>query len=402
MSPTTAAVRAPGVPRTLALALLSRVPLSAIGLLLVLQIRHLGHSYALAGACSGACAAGMAIGSPVLGRMIDRAGQAAVLSITGGVVVAVTALFAVIPAHAPGPVFIFTAALIGAVQPPVGSCVRVIWRRMLDGPGFSALVTLDASLQELAFLSGPLLLIGLASGIGAAAALAVTAAITGVVAALFALLPETRHYGGAEPRTTAGENGSAARAWHSGGVRLLLLVSALMGIAFGATELGLVTTADHHGARGSSGILFALWGVGSFIGGVVWTRRTAGRDQAAAMPWLLLALGVTSALIAALPTLALVGAGITLAGAAVAPLFGVLYSTMGDVAPQGALTEAFTLETSAITAGIALGSAVAGVAASTFGAPATFALAGAAFLIACAAVRISPDVRRADAVSSAV
>jgi len=392
-----AAVRAPGVPRTLALALLSRVPLSAIGLLLVLQVRHLGHSYTLAGACSGACALGMAIGSPVLGRMIDRAGQAAVLSVTGGAVVAAMALFTIIPAGAPAPLFLLVALLVGACQPPVGSCVRVLWRRMLDGPGFSALVTLDASLQELAFLSGPLLLIGLASGIGAAGALAVTAAITGVVAALFALLPETRRLGGVEPRD-AHATEAAERALHSGGVRLLLLVAALMGIAFGATELGLVTTADHHGARGASGILFALWGVGSFIGGIVWTRSVASRDQAAAMPWLLLVLGITSALIGALPTMVLVGVGIALAGAAVAPLFGVLYSTMGDVSPPGALTEAFTLETSAITAGIALGSAVAGAAASAFGAPATFVFAGAAFLVACAAVRLlGPGVSRATA-----
>lgn len=388
MSPA-AAVRAPGVPRTLALALLSRVPLSAIGLLLVLQIRHLGHSYTLAGACSGACALGMAIGSPMLGRIIDRAGQAVVLTTTAVAIVAITGLFAILPAHAPAPAFLLVALLIGAVQPPVGSCVRVLWRRMLDGPGFSALVTLDASLQELAFLSGPLLLIGLASGIGAAAALAVTAAITGMVAALFALLPETRRFGGAEEPVATTDGQPAERALHNAGVRLLLVVSALMGVAFGATELGLVTTADHHGARGASGILFAVWGVGSFVGGVLWTRGAHARDGAAAMPWLLLILGVTTALIGALPTLVLVGAGITLAGAAVAPLFGVVYSRMGDVAPQGALTEAFTLETSAITAGIALGSALAGAAASAFGAPAAFVLAGAAFLIGCAAVRAS-------------
>jgi MFS family permease len=67
-------VRAPGVLRTLALALLARIPLGAVGLLLVLQVRHLGHSYALAGACSGACALGMAFGAPMLGRTVDRIG----------------------------------------------------------------------------------------------------------------------------------------------------------------------------------------------------------------------------------------------------------------------------------------------------------------------------------------
>jgi hypothetical protein len=60
---------------------------------------------------------------------------------------------------------------------------------------------------------------------------------------------------------------------------------------------------------------------------------------------------------------------------------------MGDVAPEGTLTEAFTLETSAITGGIALGSAAAGAAASALGAAATFGLAGSAFLIAAAAQR---------------
>ena len=145
MSPA-AAVRAPGVPRTLALALLARVPPSALGLLLVLQIRHLGHSYALAGACSGACALGMAACSPLLGRAIDRAGQTAILAVTGVAVVLACALFALIPPSAPTPVYLAVAVAIGAVQPPISSCARVLWRRILDRDGFNTLVTLDASL----------------------------------------------------------------------------------------------------------------------------------------------------------------------------------------------------------------------------------------------------------------
>src|SRR4051812_2835501 len=128
MSPA-AAVRAPGVPRTLALALLARVPPSALGLLIVLQIRHLGHSYALAGAASGACALGMAAFSPLLGRAIDRPGQPAVLILPGVTVALACALFGIIPAGAPAPVFLAVAAAIGAVQPPISACVRVLWRR---------------------------------------------------------------------------------------------------------------------------------------------------------------------------------------------------------------------------------------------------------------------------------
>ncbi|WCB96262.1 hypothetical protein DSM104299_05019 [Baekduia alba] len=379
MSPATA-VRAPGVPRTLALALLARVPPSALGLLLVLQIRHLDHSYALAGACSGVCALGMAAFSPLLGRAIDRAGQTTVLALTGATVTLACALFALIPADAPAFVFLVVATAIGAVQPPISACVRVLWRRMLDREGFNALVTLDASLQEPAFMTGPLVLISMASATSAAIALATTGALLGLSSAVFALLPETRRLGG--PRRHHDDTPRpAGGALSSPGVRLLLIVATMMGVAFGATELSVVTAAEDHGAKSATGMLFALWGVGSFVGGALWTRaHAADRDPVRAMFWLIVICGITSLPLGLMPTVALLGLGLAVAGAAIAPLFGVLYSLMGDVAPAGTLTEAFTLETSAITGGMALGSATAGAVASGVGAPATFVLAGAAYL----------------------
>ncbi|MDX6699871.1 MAG: hypothetical protein QOF26_97 [Baekduia sp.] len=380
-------VRAPGVLRTLSLALLARVPLGAIGLLLVLQVRHLGHSYLLAGACSGACALGMAVGSPILGRAIDRIGQAPVLTLSAGAVTAGAVAFALLPRGAPAVAFLVLAAVLGITQPPVGSCVRVLWRRMMDGASFSSLVTLDASLQELAFMAGPLLLVAVASLVGAAAALALTGVLLGTTAALFALLPETVRFGGAEPAAAdAGREARPAGALASPGVRTLLVIAGLMGVAFGATELGIVTVADEHHATGSAGVLFALWGGGSFAGGLLWARRGA-HDQVGSMLWLLAALGVGSSACAALPGLWPLGAGLVLAGAAVAPLFGVLYALMADVAPAGALTEAFTWETSAITGGIAIGSALAGAVAGSTAPPLTFAVAGVAFLVGAAVQR---------------
>jgi predicted MFS family arabinose efflux permease len=221
-------------------------------------------------------------------------------------------------------------------------------------------VTLDASLQELAFMAGPLLLVAVASLVGAAAALALTGIMLGTTAAFFALLPETVRFGGAEPPAAQpGGDTRAPGALASPGVRTLLVIAGLMGVAFGATELGIVTVADEHDASGAAGVLFALWGGGSFASGLLWARRR-GRDQVGSMLWLLVTLGVTSAALAALPGLWPLGAGLVVAGAAIAPLFGVLYALMAEVAPAGALTEAFTWETSAITGGIAIGSALAG------------------------------------------
>jgi MFS family permease len=392
MSPATA-VRAPGVPRTLALALLARVPPSALGLLIVLQVHHLGHSYALAGLCSGACALGMAAFSPLLGRAIDRFGQPLVLTLTGAVVTLAVAVFALLPSGTPAPLFVIVAAMIGAVQPPISSCVRVLWRRILDREGFNALVTLDASLQELAFMTGPLVLISMASATGAAVALASAGLLLGVCSLVFAGLPETRRLGGPRHHDEHAPVRPAGGALSSPGVRLLLIVATAMGVAFGASELSIVTLADHLGQKSATGLMFALWGVGSFIGGVLWTRGHASdRDPVKAMALLITICGVASLPLGASPSIAVLGGGLAVAGAAIAPLFGVLYALMADVAPEGTLTEAYTLETSAITGGIALGSATAGVVASSFGAPATFVLAGVAYLVGALAAR----VRRCD------
>jgi len=66
--------------------------------------------------------------------------------------------------------------------------------------------------------------------------------------------------------------------------------------------------------------------------------------------------------------------------AAVAPLLAVLYALMGDVAPQHMLTESYGWETTGVTSGIALGSALAGVGTGLIGTSLVFALAGATML----------------------
>jgi MFS family permease len=50
-----------------------------------------------------------------------------------------------------------------------------------------------------------------------------------------------------------------------------------------------------------------------------------------------------------------------LAGVAIAPLFASGNQLVGDVAPPGALTEAYTWLVTAIVVGVAVGNAVAGV-----------------------------------------
>ena len=86
-------------------------------------------------------------------------------------------------------------------------------------------------------------------------------------------------------------------------------------------------------------------------------------------------LAVGHALLALPVGLYVLAALLLLAGGAIAPSFGLAYGLVDSAAPEGTVTEAFTWLTTGIAAGLAGGSALAGVLAEGPG-------AGAAFLVA--------------------
>jgi predicted MFS family arabinose efflux permease len=91
-----------------------------------------------------------------------------------------------------------------------------------------------------------------------------------------------------------------------------------------------------------------------------------------------LVLTVCNALLIAAPGLVGLGLLLALAGAAIAPMFAVLYRLLAEVADEDSVTEAYSWELTGITAGVAIGSAVGGALASGPGPRAAFVAAAAA------------------------
>src|SRR3954471_3351216 len=228
MSPL-AAVRTPGVLRTLALSLVARVPGSALALLLVLQARHLGHSYAIGGVTTGASAVGMAVGAPLLGRSADHRGPSLVLRVSSALAAASLVAIAALPRGSTALALVGLAALAGITQPPVAAAVRAIWVRMLPERVFNATLSVEASLQELAFILGPLVLGSAAADAGPAAALALAAVVLFAATAAFALDREARANAGRAPAAA----GAGAGPLVDAGVRLLVGLAVTLGVAFG-------------------------------------------------------------------------------------------------------------------------------------------------------------------------
>src|SRR4051812_12413254 len=147
------ALRTPGVGRLLFTSLVARMPngMSSLAILLLVT-RH--HGYAAAGLVTGAYVAAAGVSNLLLARASDRFGPRRVL------VPAAVGDFLGTLALAGVPADRFwlqraVAAAVGLSSPPVVSVVRGLWPRLLEAEQAQAIYGLEASAQELIFITGP-------------------------------------------------------------------------------------------------------------------------------------------------------------------------------------------------------------------------------------------------------
>jgi MFS family permease len=366
-------LRVSGSLRLFATAILARVPATALGLVFVLRTKELTGSFAAAGTAAGLYALAMAVGAPALGRLVDRRGAAAVLVVAALVDAAALVGFALLP----GTVLVaFGCAIVsGAATPPVGPCLRTLWPRLLDDPRLThAAFSLESAGVEVTYIAGPVLIAG-AIGSWSTAAAALTSAgmlLAGTI--VFASSPVVRRWR-PEPADQATQSPLRAP-----GVRTLAVVYVLIGLAFGAVEVGVPATADADGSPHAAGLLLGMWGVGSLLGGLAAARASVPRDRVRRLCTMLALLAAGHVLLALPAGLLAFGALLLLAGAAIAPAFALANGLVDGVAPSGTVTEAFTWLTTGVAGGLAAGSALGGTLAQGPGAGAAFGLAAAALL----------------------
>ncbi len=372
-------LRVPGSARLFIASMVGRAPASALGLVFVLRTRDLTGSFAAAGLASGAQALAWAAVAPVLGRLVDRRGQPAVLVASALGCAAALLAFAALP-HGSGLVAILPCAVLaGAAMPPLGPCLRTVWPSLL-GERAHAAFAFESAVLEIAYIAGPVLIAG-AIGAWSTAASAVAAAVLLLGGTLvFASAPASRAW---RPSAAAGGSHGALR---SAGVRTLLLAFVLIGATFGAVEVAVPAASAQAGHPGAAGLLLGVWGLGSLLGGLAAARQGAPRDRVRRLCVLLGALGAGHMLLTAPVGLLALAALLVLAGAAIAPAFGLAYGLVDGVAREGTVTEAFTWLTTGLAGGLAAGSGLGGALAQHAGAGAVFALAATSTAAAAAFV----------------
>jgi MFS family permease len=381
-SPTPSAYRrvltTPGAVRFSAAGLVARLPLSMVGLGIVLAVTAATGSYAVAGTVSAAYVGANALCAVFLARFVDRLGQHRVLG--AAVTLSATALAGLVVAVEldwPTPVPQAFAALAGATMPNVGAAVRERWshavreRALLD-----TAFAVEAVNDEIVYMVGPVLATALAVTVHPVAGLATAglAALLGTWALVVQHATEPPRHA-AEVRTVAAE----PMPW----LRLSpLIVGALcLGVLFGGAEVAVVAFAEEAGNKSASGLLLTVWALGSLLSGlvsgaVVFRRSAASRYRIGILVLALLMVPLPFVDSMAVATLVLF-----LAGFAISPTMIATVSWTQDLVPVSRLNEGMTAVSTGIYAGVAPGAALVGVVVDTAGASPSFWVPAAAGLV---------------------
>ena len=338
--------------------LIGRLPIGMSALALVLLVRGEGGSYAAAGVVSAAFALASGAGAPVGGRLVDRHRATVILTVYAAAFgVALLALAGLAHAGAPLLILIGAAAVAGFAAPPIAPTVRTMWPLIAPTPDLRATAfALEATLQEVIFISGPLLVAALSAFISPGAGVPAAAILGSAGATGFALTSTIRSR---RPDPAHDRTGRRLHALAPPDVRLTLAFTAAYGVVFGAAEVAMPAFAEQHGGRSLAGFALAAWSSGSLVGGILAaSMRPPDMWARLRLVSLLFVLTLLPPLfVGSVPAMAV---AMFVAGLPIAPSFALAYNLIEQAAVPGTQAEVFGWISTAVTLGIAAGTAGGG------------------------------------------
>ena len=356
----------------------ARLPMSMTGIGIVLLVSLTTGSFGLAGLLTAAATLAAAVVAPVWGRATDRVGQARVLRLTVLInVLSVALLVTAIELAWPLAVSLVAAIGVGIGFSLAGSAVRARWTLRLNGsPLLHTAFALEAMLDEVVFIIGPVLVTFLATALHPALGVSVSAVI-GVIGA-FALAAQRS----SQPpirSTPHGHTGSSHLPW-----RVLVpvaIASGALGMVFGGMELNVVAFAKEAGVLPYAGLILVAWSFGSLVAGavtgaIIWRASPARRFRVGAI---MLTLSLLPLPFVSHP----VGVALllTLSGMAIAPTLIASVGVIQSAVDQSRLTEALAWNSTGMVAGVAAGAAAVGYVIDSSGAQAGFVAVAIAGLL---------------------
>jgi len=374
-----AILRLPDVARIMALTFIARMPVGTLTLSLLLHVRALTGSFAIAGTTVGTYLTASSLAAPFVGRWVDRRGAMPPLIATG-VLFPVSVgmlLFAGNFSLSLAGIHV-AAACAGICAPPITGLTRTILRQRFANEGERRTAfALDSVLVEMVFTVGPLLVAAMLASGSPHAALAMSWVFTIVSVPLFVGSRALR-YLKAQPAAARSLLGPVADA------RLVhvFLLTIVIAMGFGCIEVGYPGFGAAMGTVAIGGVLLACNSIGSALGGFAYGGLHLGVPPQRILPRVLAIMVVPLALHTLTMNVWLLCVLAFCSGALIAPALTSVMLVISAHAPERYATEAFTWSSTCILGGIGLGAMVAGRVVQAWGPQAVLGLAACTMTIA--------------------
>ncbi|BEO73910.1 MFS transporter [Serratia marcescens] len=367
---------APGSKAFSSAGLIARLPVSMTGIGIITMLSQVRGSYWLAGAVAATFAFSMALLAPQIARAADRLGQRRVLPYaTGTSAIALLLLLICTRCQAPDWALFVFAALAGGM-PSISAMVRARWSEIYRGtPQLHTAFSFESVLDEVAFIIGPPIAVGLSVSLFPEAGPLVAALLLVAGVTAFALQKSTQP----PVYTHNSERQRAILAMPS--MQILVLALIALGTIVGTVDVISVAFAEQQGQPAAASIVLSVYAFGSCLAGLIF--------GAMKIPVPLPRLFLYAAFATAFTTLPLLwvhnvltlAAAMFVAGLFFAPTMIIAMGLVENIVPPARLTEGLTWMVTGLGIGVAFGAALAGLAIDAAGITAGFGVTLTAGLV---------------------
>lgn len=334
--------------------LIARIPVSMTAIGIITMLSELQKSYTLAGGVAASFTLSCAIIAPQISRAVDRYGQSRVLPYASFIsFISILALLAV--AYWQLPVWLlFLFAITGGFMPSMSAMVRARWTEIYRGkPELQTAYALESVLDELCFIIGPPVSVGLCVGLfpQAGPLLAMLFLAIGVTA--FVLQKST------EPPIKAQEILHSS-VIHLPVVKLLALLMLFLGIIVGTIDVASVAFAKAQNMPASASMVLSFYAISSCFAGLLFGAIRFPLSLSKMLVIATIATMVSSIPLIFVWDIVSLSTVVFLAGFFFSPTMIIAMSLIEESVPEDQLTEGLTWLISGLGIGVALGGAMAG------------------------------------------
>ncbi|HEX3955898.1 MAG TPA: MFS transporter [Trebonia sp.] len=349
----------PGAAAFFGSAAVARLGVAMMSLAVLWAVRGATGSFAAAGVTTAVFALAEAIAGPQVARVVEDRGQRRILPWQVTVFVfAVAGLIAGAQLRLSLAALAVMAMMAGASVPQVGALSAARWRHTVRTPDqVATALSLEAALNDLTFLCGPVLVSTLSTTLYPAAGLTLAGGlvVTGMTAFIWQHRCEPPAHGRGDRRLAGGRLLTPA-------VAALFGVNMSMGFFFGAIPVTITAFAFARHAPALAGPIAAVSSLTSLSAGLAYGARAHRLQPVTVILVVSIFLVLGTAALSTVPNVPAMFVCYAVVGGAAAPILIPAAVLLQRTTDQRVYTQAMTWMNSASAAGIAVGAPLAGLA----------------------------------------